>query len=218
MSFGWVGSGSECMNGHFKMESPKTSFHDINPHLMHLFHPQISTQSRMFRTNSSAWGRVWNCVAPEKGMNVKTLITHPHAHARTHTHTHSLQSSSARASPFCPHCLTWSYSAPWTQHVSWKDRRSQLTHCGPLLTNHLYHTALQGYQRENTGQPFAQTRGLTNNLLTCWEIFKNYIQLPCWLQFFLTYNLFVKNAKLLVFCVTPIMLRSRNWMQCNHPR
>lgn len=127
MSFGWVGSGYECMNGHFKMEILKTSFHDINPHLMHLFYPQISTHSRMFRTNSSAGGWVWNCVAPEKGMNVKTLITPP----LTHVRTHSLQSSSVRASPFCPHCLTWSYSAAWTQHVSWKDGRSQLTHCGP---------------------------------------------------------------------------------------
>lgn len=87
MSFGWVGSGYECMNGHFKMEILKTSFHDINPHLMHLFYPQISTHSRMFRTNSSAGGWVWNCVAPEKGMNVKTLITPPLTHVRLHTHT-----------------------------------------------------------------------------------------------------------------------------------
>lgn len=168
----------------------------------------------MFRTNSSTGGRVWNSVAPEKGMNVKTRITHPHERMRARMHAcmltraHSLQSSSARASPFCPHWLTWSCSAAWTQHVSWKDRRSQLSHCGPLLTNHLYHTALQGYQRENSGQPFAQTRGLTNNVLTCWEIFKTYSWLPSWF-FFLTYNLFVE--KLLLFCVTPIKHLYRKW-------
>lgn len=134
------------------------------------------------------------------------------AYTLTHAHAHSLQSSSARASPFCPRCLTWSCSAAWTQHVSWKDRRSQLTHCGPLPTNHLYHTALQGYQRENAGQPFAQTRGLANNVLTCWEIFKTYSQLPCWLRFFfLTYNLFVEKAKLLVLCGTPIKQLCRKW-------
>lgn len=45
----------------------------------------------MFRTNSSAGGRVGNCVAPEKGMNVKTLITHPHAHTHIHTACSLLQ-------------------------------------------------------------------------------------------------------------------------------
>lgn len=135
-------------------------------------------------------------------------------HRLTHPHTHSLQFSSARASPFCPHCLMWSYSAAWTQHVSWKDGRSKLTHCGPLLTNHHYHTALRGYQRENTGQPFAQTRGLTNNLLTCWEFFLNYSQ-PYWLHISAD-NLSQKIANWLEFCVTPVMQLYRNWRQ-SHP-
>lgn len=60
---------------------------------MHLFYPQIRSHSCMFRTYSSTGGRVWNSVAPEKGMNVKTRITHPQArmrarmHACTHAHT-----------------------------------------------------------------------------------------------------------------------------------
>ena len=157
MSFGWDGSGSECVNGHFKMEIPKTGFHDIIPQLMHLFYPQISTHSRMFRTNSSAGGRVWNCVAPEKGMNVKTLISHPHArgsaHTRTHTHTQPAVffSQSFAILPSLPNvellrCVSSTRVVERRKvsaHPLWPPpHKSSLSHSPPGLSERKHRTAL----------------------------------------------------------------------------
>lgn len=61
----------------------------------------------------------------------------------------------------------------------WNHGRPWLAHGGPLLTNHLYHRALQGYHREGVGHP-SQTQGHRNNLPTRWEIIRNYSLLPCW--------------------------------------
>lgn len=99
---------------------------------------------------------------------------------KKNTHTQlPEQLSSFRASPFCPHCLTWSYHSAWTHHVLWNHGGPWLAHGGPLLTNHLYHRALQGYHREGVGHP-SQTQGHRNNLPTRWEIIRNYSLLPCW--------------------------------------